>query len=554
MPLSQEDAKEAKAIRCLKLMLLCLLVGASIGASSLVFWYSSNAEHLQFADRFDEEASKVHSALRDAFFVTLDVVDSYTIDWTAYAQYSESAWPWVTLPDFAVRAAKVRAHAKAFYVAHNTLVTRETRSRWDDYAATHNGWVDEVRQVQSADVNYHGPPVVDLHYEPIGTIFASRGPVDKNASHMVAIWQNYPLAVSRLQPYNYDLLDFEPMAEAYHDLVTTQRISFQVINMPDANDEKALQQTAYVNAWAKEYISADENETEPMITLYYPILSDASDSVLPLSKTNSSGQVVAIFDAAIYWRTLIENILPEGSGEIVLVFDIGPAVFTYALSGPSARYVGPGDWHDPAYDSWEQSFYFLDVNAADHRRGHSRYTGVPLSDAARRCRMRAYPSAAMEDQFVTAAPIIYTTVTVLTFLLTSILFVVYDQLRSMALQRMTQTAAASSANAVVLEEMVQERTQDLEATNRRLDKANREIVQKSKAQLQHFSCMSHEIRTPLVSSPLSTGAPYLLCRQHGVLSLICFYNSSHQIRTVSLEWRVFCWTTANTAKSLVRCR
>lgn len=48
-----------------------------------------------------------------------------------------------------------------------------------------------------------------------------------------------------------------------------------------------------------------------------------------------------------------------------------------------------------------------------------------------------------------------------------------------------------------LEQKINHRTRELAETNERLSQANQQILQQSKAQLQHFAMMSHEIRTPL---------------------------------------------------------
>lgn len=48
-----------------------------------------------------------------------------------------------------------------------------------------------------------------------------------------------------------------------------------------------------------------------------------------------------------------------------------------------------------------------------------------------------------------------------------------------------------------LEQKVRDRTRELQVSNERLKQANRQVVQTSAQQLQHFACMSHEIRTPL---------------------------------------------------------
>jgi signal transduction histidine kinase/CheY-like chemotaxis protein len=48
-----------------------------------------------------------------------------------------------------------------------------------------------------------------------------------------------------------------------------------------------------------------------------------------------------------------------------------------------------------------------------------------------------------------------------------------------------------------LEQKVRDRTRELQVSNERLKQANRQVMQTSAQQLQHFACMSHEIRTPL---------------------------------------------------------
>jgi len=364
-----------------------------------------------------------------------------------------------------VRAAKIRSRSKSFYVGQYPLVTNETRTQWESYSTSSDDWVEEVLRIQKDDVNYHGPAAVDLDYEPYPTIFNARGPVSGDGP-WVPIWQNYPLAVSRRQPYNYDSLDFGPFADAYKDLFEFRTATFQAVNIPDPNDPEAVQQTAYMNAWASEYIREDDDETEPMIDLYYPISSAASDAVS--QQDPPAGSIVGVFHAAMYWRGLIENILPlESTGTITAVFEIGDKLFSYGIDGPNAVYLGPEDLHDPSYDYLMRSSLFLDLDIG--KKKERKYTGVPLSEKARSSRVRIYPTASMEENFLTSDPIIYTAIAVLIFLLTSTLFIVYDRLRSSALN----------------------------VVNGELDQANRKVVQAAEAQLHHLTCMSHEVRTPL---------------------------------------------------------
>jgi Mg2+ and Co2+ transporter CorA len=210
---------------------------------------------------------------------------------------------------------------------------------------------------------------------------------------------------------------------------------------------------------------------------------------------------------------LLQDILPEGTGGIVAVFEIGDITFTYAVNGKNAKFLGRGDLHRSQYDHMERKFHFL--GAENSTQGHHLYTGLPLSDATIKAIVSIYPSEDMEEVFFTNNAIIYTVIVVLTFVFMSALFVVYDRLRTRALDKATHTAVESAANVALLEDMVKNRTQELESANTKLEEANREVVRASEARLRHFASMSHEIRTPLVSfcDAAKTRGPYYTLAQ-----------------------------------------
>jgi len=228
------------------------------------------------------------------------------------------------------------------------------------------------------------------------------------------------------------------------------------------------------------------------VEIYYPISTKASESVTQPETPSTDGSVVGILAANLYWRELLTGILPEGTGGVTAVFEIGDRTFTYAIDGPDAIYLGRGDLHDPQFNSMALDSLLLDLSFANNE--DTLYTGLPLSDESRSARIRIYPSAEMEANFVSNDPFIYSAVAILSFLFTSVLFIVYDRLRTQALKRARSTAERSTENAALLEEMVRQRTQDLERANELLEKANRRVLRASEAQLQHFACMSHEIR------------------------------------------------------------
>jgi len=285
------------------------------------------------------------------------------------------------------------------------------------------------------------------------------------------------------------------MANSFEDIFEKRRVVARISNLPDEDDENAVKEAQATNAWAKDYIRETDDETEPIIDLYYPISTESLGTITQPSEP-APGSVVGLLNANMYWRELLDDILPPGTGGILAVFNVGGRVFTYAVDGPEATFLGRGDLHDTRFDHLEQSAQFLDLDPT--AKGDRIYTGLPLSQETRSSTIRIYPSVQMEETFVSNDPIIYTVVAVLAFVFTSALFILYDRLRSATFEKVVHTAEESNANVMLLEKRVKERTLELETANTKLEEANHRVVRASEAQLQHFACMSHEIRTPLV--------------------------------------------------------
>lgn len=487
---------ETKAVWWLKLLLLFILITTTIAVALLVYFYSKGAEQSEFEARFEDEASKMQAAVTGSFFKSLSALDSYVVDLVSYAEDSNSEWPLVSLPRHAIRGAKLRALSKAFYVGQYHLVTNEQRETWEEYSLENSSWVDDGLEIQKDDINFLG--VKKTFYEPFGKIYESNSNIVPEFPYYLPTWNCYPVVpTSNFPPFNWDLNTHQPFIDSFPELFDDRKVVIRVTNLPDLNDPESVASSEITNLWAKDYISKEDNEAEPIVEIYYPI---STESVLSVQQASdpAPGSVVGLLSAAIYWRKLLEDILPEGTGGIVAVFTIGDWIFTYAVDRPKVTFLGNGDKHDSRYNHMGRTASFLQVEGNYAKQGAA-YTGLPLNEEARMAKVCIYPSAAMEQSFVLNTPIVYTVVAVLTFAFTSALFIIYDRLRSKALDRATNTAVKSKANVVLLEDMVKKRTHELETTNTKLEEANREVVRASEARLRHFACMSHEIRTPLVS-------------------------------------------------------
>ena len=122
------------------------------------------------------------------------------------------------------------------------------------------------------------------------------------------------------------------------------------------------------------------------------------------------------------------------------------------------------------------------------------YSGLPLSLDMQNYTIEVYPAKSMEDSFGTVNPAFVTTLIVIIFAFVSAVFLLYDRCVEQRLRKVLHSTIQSRENILLLEHLVKERTNKLEASNAKLEQANHRVVQASELQLQHFACMSHEIR------------------------------------------------------------
>jgi hypothetical protein len=159
-------------------------------------------------------------------------------------------------------------------------------------------------------------------------------------------------------------------------------------------------------------------DADPMTQVAYPVF----DHFGPDRK------VTGVILTTIFWRLLFEDVLPVNVRGVICVLHntLGEDV-TYRIDGQTATLLGPGDWHDPEYDSMvvtRDISEYVTERASPER---TSYTSVDLDTGYTSYMLSVYPSNAMEDQFVTSDPIVYSVVVALVFLFTTLVFMLYGK-------------------------------------------------------------------------------------------------------------------------------
>jgi hypothetical protein len=149
--------KETSTVVVLKLVVALVLVVSTIGAAIGIYRYARANEQQKFEAHFKTDSKKVLEAIASSFQKTLIAFDSLSATLVSYAESSNSTWPYVTIPHFAVRAAKMLSNSNLLYVSVLPLVKPQDRVAWEDYSMINDYWVNETMDLQAEWSGYYGP-------------------------------------------------------------------------------------------------------------------------------------------------------------------------------------------------------------------------------------------------------------------------------------------------------------------------------------------------------------------------------------------------------------
>jgi hypothetical protein len=202
----------------------------------------------------------------------------------------------------------------------------------------------------------------------------------------------------------------------------------------------------------------DDDNDEPMSDILYPIIPNLAmmmngnnnRDVLLLNNNNStSNNVTGLVSLSFHWRSYLQDLLPPTFDGMIVVLE-NPckndpsssssfSSFTYQINGPSAQFLGVGDQHDAQFNDMEQSAWLMkrgsrenvaydddDDDETEKSNAGATYTGIPVNEDSCPFLVRVYPSQIMQSRYATNSPITLTMASILVFVLTSCLFIVYD--------------------------------------------------------------------------------------------------------------------------------
>ena len=99
--------KENRAVSLWRIFMFCVLITTTYAVAALVYAFTSNFEAKGFESAFADDTLKIYESLASSLDTKLAAVDLLAMLMVSSAREKQETFPFTTLTDFAVKAAKV---------------------------------------------------------------------------------------------------------------------------------------------------------------------------------------------------------------------------------------------------------------------------------------------------------------------------------------------------------------------------------------------------------------------------------------------------------------
>lgn len=329
------------------------------------------------------------------------MINALSVTLSSYTKTTtNTVWPFETFPNYEEVVSNYRRMSHSRLIATIPMVEDTQKEEWEVYAEAEQGWIKQSYQAMGLDIE--PLPIHPTIYNLVDGVAteALQGP-------FLPLWQTSP------PPKNTGVVNYNMESNAEFS---------KAIDVALQNHEAILTQVTDIN------VILDDGPDEYSSLLVQPIHQDASDH---------ESKVVGAIVASLSWDVFFTDLVREGNqGMVSVLTNTCGDSLTWKLQGGLASFLGEGDLHDPEYNEYEyvtKLTPFSQLNA-ETTPGYCEYT------------INIYPTSQIEDNFISNAPAIYTSIMVIIFLLFGVSFLYYDH----TVQKRQREASASAAKSDAL--------------------------------------------------------------------------------------------------------
>lgn len=143
--------KETRAVNFLRIAAVTVLVSVAAVVCSLVFITFRDAEHETFKTEFSFLASRIIDSIALNAQQRLGALESFSTTITSFANATDASFPFVTIPDFEVRASYTQNVSQTIALLTMYFVADEDRDVYENYTVAKSDWMVEGLYYQAGD-------------------------------------------------------------------------------------------------------------------------------------------------------------------------------------------------------------------------------------------------------------------------------------------------------------------------------------------------------------------------------------------------------------------
>eukprot|EP00980_Cylindrotheca_fusiformis_P001909 scaffold437_cov111-Cylindrotheca_fusiformis.AAC.7 len=418
MDVATKEEKHVFRVKILVTLILLLAVGV---VATITYLLVDSQERSNFESQFVGYASEVVTVSREKTSQLFNALDAFSVSVSSQAagelELQNSSWPFYRIADWSVRTQRLAEltgsdNPLLFFAP---IVQQDEREEWEDFAndaypilyqdgIEREGDKGGITKKEFLDKTC--PFINEIDRESFAFVPAS------TTGQLLPVFQLYPLQFFPLlpiMPMSFNLLAYKETAELFRIAEAVNEPVFASFSIFVDLDNKAagtqIMQPIYDRA-----DTADEDRKMVGVLMIQLNWLDYFQNLF-LEEDSDDGIIVVLKTACQKDR----DPDVDGSEQTKASFD---RVITYQIDGSKAIALGEEDLHDTRFDSLEVTETFIDLGI-DHSK-------VPDGFCVPTLTLHVYPSETLEKKFETHNRVIYTSVVVIIFIFTVLVFLLYD--------------------------------------------------------------------------------------------------------------------------------
>jgi hypothetical protein len=195
-------SNETRVVTKLKLLVFGSLFFSMVAVVLGAYYLTLQAEITSFELHFHDDANKILGNIGQNLQRSMEASDAFITSITSYAANTNQTWPFVVIPDFSVRAEKIRSLCGGIYAATYNVVNNEQRKEWENFTATVGKDMADSAIAAIADYNVMDWPVTPNYTE--WNVIYDYGEHDK--PNKVSAKQRIPVKFVSIHPLTHLLM------------------------------------------------------------------------------------------------------------------------------------------------------------------------------------------------------------------------------------------------------------------------------------------------------------------------------------------------------------